>query len=191
MSIATKTGDKGKTALIGGERVSKADFRVETYGTIDELGAAMAFARSICGDEEINELTKKIQRELFLVAGSVANPNFQDAPTPYVTPEMIDHLTEEVSRIEKMEGILSDWSLPGDVSSAAAYDVARTICRRAERCVVRMDESEENVDAQIVTYLNRLSDLLWLIGRYLELKAGVDSSLRDDEHQGKRWSRAW
>src|SRR5215204_5887568 len=191
MSIATKTGDKGKTALIGGERVSKADFRVETYGTIDELGAAMGFARSICGDGQIDELTKKIQRELFLVAGSVANPHFEDAPNPYVTPEMIEHLTAEVSRIEKMEGILSDWSLPGDVSSAAAYDVARTICRRAERCVVRMNESGENVDTQIITYLNRLSDLLWLIGRYLELKAGVDSSLRDDEHQGKRWSRAW
>jgi cob(I)alamin adenosyltransferase len=191
MSIATKTGDKGKTALIGGERVSKADFRVETYGTIDELGAAMGFARSICEDREIDELTKKIQRELFLVAGSVANPHFEEAPQPYVTPGMIDHLSEEVSRIEKMEGILSDWSLPGDVSSAAAYDVARTICRRAERCVVRMNESGENVDTQIITYLNRLSDLLWLIGRFLELKAGVDSSLRGDEHQGKRWSRAW
>jgi cob(I)alamin adenosyltransferase len=191
MSIATKTGDKGKTALIGGERVSKADFRVETYGTIDELGAALGFARSICGDAGINELTKKIQRELFLVAGSVANPHFEEAPQPYVTPEMIDHLTGEVSRIEKMEGILSDWSLPGDVSSSAAYDIARTICRRAERCVVRMHESGENVDTQIITYLNRLSDLLWLIGRFLEMKAGVDSSLRDDEHQGTRWSRAW
>ncbi len=191
MSIATKTGDKGKTALIGGERVSKADFRVETYGTIDELGAAMGFARSICDNAGINELTKKIQRELFLVAGSVANPRFEEAPKPYVTPEMVDDLTAEVGRIESMEGILSDWSLPGDVSSAAAYDVARTICRRAERCVVRMHESGENVDTQIITYLNRLSDLLWLIGRYLELKAGVDSSLRDDEHKGNKWSRAW
>lgn len=191
MSIATKTGDSGETALIGGERVSKADFRVETYGTIDELGAAMGFARSICGDVEINDLTKKIQRELFLVAGSVANPRFEEAPNPYVTEEMVDHLSEEVSRIEKMDGILSDWSLPGDVSSAAAYDVARTICRRAERCVVRMNESGENVDTKIITYLNRLSDLLWLIGRLLELKAGVDSSLRDDEHKGNRWSRAW
>ncbi|MEP6901551.1 MAG: cob(I)yrinic acid a,c-diamide adenosyltransferase [Actinomycetota bacterium] len=191
MSIATKTGDKGKTALIGGERVSKADFRVETYGTIDELGAAMGFARSICGNSEINELTKNIQRELFLVAGSVANPKFEDAPKPYVVPEMIEHLTAEVDRIETMEGILSDWSLPGDVSSAAAFDIARTICRRAERCVVRMDESGENVDTSIITYLNRLSDLLWLIGRFLEMKAGVDSSLRDDEHKGNKWSRAW
>ncbi|MDQ3799740.1 MAG: cob(I)yrinic acid a,c-diamide adenosyltransferase [Acidobacteriota bacterium] len=191
-SIATKTGDKGKTALIGGGRVSKADLRVEAYGTIDELGAQMAFARSICGDEGVNELTKSIQRELFMVSGSVANPNFADAPKPYVTPEMIDRLTAEVARIEQMEGILSDWSLPGDVSSAAAFDIARTVCRRAERCVVRLQETGEAVDAQVITYLNRLSDLLWLVGRLLELQAGVDSRLRDDEqHKGNKWSRAW
>lgn len=191
MSIATKTGDKGNTALIGGERVSKADLRVEAYGTIDELGAAMGFARSICNDVEIDELTKSIQKELFLVAGSAANPKYGEAPKPYVTPDMTERLTAEVNRIEKMEGILSDWSLPGDVSSAAAYDVARTICRRAERCVVRLAESGEAVDPQIVTYLNRLSDLLWLIGRLLEMKAGVDSRLRDGEHDGNKWSRAW
>ncbi len=191
MSIATKTGDAGKTALIGGERVSKADLRVESYGTIDELGAQMGFARSICGDEEIDELTKSIQKEMFMVAGSVANPNFQDAPQPYLTTEMIDRLTAEVTRIEKMEGILSDWSLPGDVSSAAAFDVARTVCRRAERLVVRLQANGENVDSLVVTYLNRLSDLLWLVGRFLEKKAGVDSTLRDDKHEGNKWSRAW
>lgn len=191
MSIATKTGDQGQTALIGGERVSKADFRVETYGTIDELGAALGFARSICSDKDINDLSKSIQKELFLVAGSVANPKFDEAPKTYVTDEMIDRLSSEVTRIETMEGILSDWSLTGDVSSAAAYDIARTMCRRAERCVVRMFEEGESVDVKVVTYLNRLSDLLWLIGRYLELKAGVDSRLRDDEHAGQRWSRAW
>ena len=191
MSIATTTGDKGKTALIGGERVSKSDLRVESYGTIDELGAAIGFARSICEDAEINELAKSVQRDLFLVAGSVANPNFEDAPKPYLTPEMIERLTAEVHRIEKIEGILSDWSLPGDVASAAAFDVARTVCRRAERCVVRLQENGEPVDAQAVTYLNRLSDLLWLVGRLLELKAGVDSRLRDDENAGKKWSRAW
>ncbi|HLL99877.1 MAG TPA: cob(I)yrinic acid a,c-diamide adenosyltransferase [Pyrinomonadaceae bacterium] len=191
MSIATKTGDKGKTALIGGERVSKANLRVEAYGTIDELGAQMAFARSICGSDEIDELTKSIQRELFMVSGSLANPDFSDAPKPYVTPEMIDRLTAEVARIEKMEGILADWSLPGEVSSAAAFDIARTVCRRAERSVVRLQETGETVDAQVVTYLNRLSDLLWLIGRFLELKAGVDSRLRDEEHEGNKWSRAW
>lgn len=191
MSIATKAGDRGKTTLIGGERVSKADLRVEAYGTIDELGAQMAFARSICGDAEINELTKSIQRELFMVSGSLANPNFADAPKPYLTPEMINRLTTEVTRIEKMEGILTDWSLPGDFAAAAAFDIARTVCRRAERCVVRLQETGEAVDAQVITYLNRLSDLLWLVGRLLELQAGVDSRLRDDEHQGNKWSRAW
>ncbi|MFN2390719.1 MAG: cob(I)yrinic acid a,c-diamide adenosyltransferase [Pyrinomonadaceae bacterium] len=191
MSIATKAGDNGRTALVGGDRVSKADLRVEAYGTIDELGAALGFARSICEDEQTNELTKSIQRELFLVAGSVANPNFADAPKPYLTPKMIEQLTAEVDRIEKTEGILSDWSLPGDVASAAAFDVARTMCRRAERCVVRIAEMGETVDRQVITYLNRLSDLLWLIGRLLEMKAGVDSRLRDDEHAGNKWSRAW
>ncbi|HEY0051150.1 MAG TPA: cob(I)yrinic acid a,c-diamide adenosyltransferase [Pyrinomonadaceae bacterium] len=191
MSIATKAGDRGKTALIGGERVSKADLRVEAYGTIDELGAQMAFARSICGDAGIDELTKSIQRELFMVSGSLANPNFADAPKPYLTPEMINRLTTEVTRIEKMEGILTDWSLPGDVAAAAAFDIARTVCRRAERCVVRLQETGETVDAQVITYLNRLSDLLWLVGRLLELQAGVDSRLRDDEHEGNKWSRAW
>ncbi|MCA1622941.1 MAG: ATP:cob(I)alamin adenosyltransferase [Acidobacteria bacterium] len=96
-----------------------------------------------------------------------------------------------MDRIEKTEGILSDWSLPGDVASAAAFDVARTMCRRAERCVVRIAEMGETVDRQVITYLNRLSDLLWLIGRLLEMKAGVDSRLRDDEHAGNKWSRAW
>lgn len=185
------SGDKGKTALIGGERVSKADLRVEAYGTIDELGAAMGLARSISGDAEVNELTKNIQRELFMVAGSVANPQYEEATKPYVTPDMIERLTAEVYRIEQMEGILSDWSLPGDVSSAAAFDVARTICRRAERCTVRLLEANETVDAQVITYLNRLSDLLWLFGRLLEFKAGVDSRLRDEEHAGNKWSRAW
>lgn len=191
MSIATKAGDKGKTALIGGERVSKADIRVEAYGTIDELGAQMGFARSICADEEINELVKSIQKEMFMVAGSVANPNYAAAPKPYMNQEMIDRLTAEVGRIEQMENILSDWSLPGDVSSAAAFDIARTVCRRAERGVVRLEESGEAVDPLVVTYLNRLSDLLWLVGRFLEKKAGVDSSLRDEEHQGNKWTRAW
>lgn len=191
MSIATKTGDAGKTALIGGERVSKADLRVEAYGTIDELGAQMGFARSISGDTEVDGLTKSIQKELFLVAGSVANPNFEDAPKPYMSIEMIDRLTAEVARIEKLEGILSDWSLPGDISAAAAFDVARTVCRRAERLVVRLQENGETVDSLVITYLNRLSDLLWLVGRYLEMKAGVDSTLRDDEHKGNKWTRAW
>jgi cob(I)alamin adenosyltransferase len=192
MSIATKHGDGGETGLIGGGRVSKADARVEAYGTIDELVSAMGFARSICGDAEVRELTKTIQRELFTVAGSVANPSSEEAaPVTYVTPEMVEALTAHVNRIESLEGILSDWSLPGEHAAAAAYDVARTVCRRAERCVVRLAEGGEPVNEHVVPYLNRLSDLLWLTGRLLELRSGVDARLRGDEDGGPRWSRAW
>lgn len=191
MSIATKRGDKGDTALIGGERVSKADLRVEAYGTIDELGSTLGFARSICADAEVNDLVKEIQRELFNVSASVASPLGSRKEPPDITTAMLQRLTDEVHRIENMEGILSDWALPGDHAAAAAFDVARTVCRRAERCVVRLQEAGEDVNADVVIYLNRLSDLIWLLGRLLELRAGVDSHLRDEDHKGARWSRAW
>src|SRR5437763_546666 len=172
MSIATKHGDKGETGLIGGGRVSKADMRVEAYGTVDELGAAMGFARSICEDAEVRELTKAIQRELFTVAGAIASPaGGAESPTTYVTPEMVETLTAHVNRIEATEGILSDWSLPGEHAAAAAYDVARTFCRRAERAVVRLSVSVGEVSPQVAPYLHRLSDLLWLLSRLLELRA--------------------
>src|ERR687883_105252 len=141
MSIATKHGDRGETGLIGGARVSKADARVEAYGTIDELGAALGFARSICADEEVRELTVQIQRELFAVSGAVANPQAASREPPYITDAMIETLTAHVHRIEATEGIISDWSLPGEHAAAASYDLARTICRRAERAVVRLAET--------------------------------------------------
>jgi cob(I)alamin adenosyltransferase len=192
MSIATKHGDKGDTGLIGGARVSKADVRVEAYGTVDELGAALGFARSICEDDEVRELAKSIQRELFTVAGAIASPEGgRESKTTYVTAEMVESLTSHVNRIEATEGILSDWSLPGEHAAAAAFDLARTVCRRAERCVVRLAETGVEVSEQVVPYLNRLSDLIWLMGRLLELRAGLDTRLRDDEHKGPRWSRAW
>lgn len=192
MSIATKHGDGGDTGLIGGARVSKADLRVEAYGTVDELGAAMGFARSICEDAEVRDLTKSIQRELFTVAGAIASPaGGQESKTTYVTDEMVGALTAHVNRIEATPGLLSDWSLPGDHAAAAAYDVARTICRRAERAVVRLAETGVEINPHVVPYLNRLSDLLWLMGRLLELRAGIDTRLRDEEHKGPRWSRAW
>ena len=129
---------------------------------------------------------------MFVVAGAIASPaGGRESETTYVTPEMVETLTAHVNRIESFEGILSDWSLPGEHAAAAAYDVARTVCRRAERCVVRLQESGEEVNPHVVPYLNRLSDLLWLMGRLLELRAGVDAKLRDSGHEGPRWSRAW
>jgi cob(I)alamin adenosyltransferase len=189
MSISTKGGDKGETSLAGGTRVSKASFRVEAYGAIDELISSIGFARSICDDQEIAELAKNIQRELFLVSSAVATTPEKDVPE--IANSLVDSLTEHVHRIEKMEGILSDWSIPGEVTTSAAFDVVRTVCRRAERDVVRLIESGEKIQPNVLAYLNRLSDLLWLFGRLIELRSGADASLRTDKNSGKRWSRAW
>jgi cob(I)alamin adenosyltransferase len=190
-SIATKHGDKGETGLVGGVRVSKGSLRVEAYGNVDELNSCMGFARSICLDEEIRESTKQIQRELFQLGAALATPSSPANKTIPVTEEMVDSLTAQVHRIEAIEGVLSDWSLPGEHDAAAAYDVARTVCRRAERGVVRMIEAGQTASPNVLPYLNRLSDLLWLFGRLLEFRAGVNAALRGDEHTGPRWSKAW
>lgn len=191
MSIATELGDSGQTSLIGGVRVSKADLRVETYGTVDELNSVLGFARSICHNAEIKEWTEEIQRTLFRLGGNLATPPDSKGQPPVVNKKDVDRLTELVHKIEATEGLLSDWSLPGAHPEAAAYEMARTICRRAERTVVRLIEAGGKVDPNVVAYLNRLSDLIWLFGRLLEVQAGVDSRLRDEQHPGGRFSRAW
>jgi cob(I)alamin adenosyltransferase len=182
MSIATKRGDRGQTSLIGGSRVRKSDLRVETYGTIDELGAQMGFARSICDDAEVQEIIKEIQKELFHVNSVIATvPDGKRTP-PEVTQEMIDALTAQVDRIEAMEDVVDDWSLPGEHAAAASLDVARTVCRRGERCLVRLMEHDERpLLLNVVAYVNRLSDLLWLLGRLLEVRTGINSRLRSKE----------
>jgi cob(I)alamin adenosyltransferase len=185
MSISTKTGDSGETGLIGGTRVSKGDLRVEAYGSIDELGSVLGFARSICGNEKIREATKLIQKELFTVSASLTGGESG------LDQEMVDSLTRQVNEIESMPGILGDWALPGENTVAAAYDVARTVCRRAERVIVRLHDEGGAVDARAMAYVNRLSDLLWLFSRLVEKEAGVDSRLRNGEKGGPNWSRAW
>ena len=191
MSIATKGGDRGQTSLVGGMRVSKADLRVEAYGAIDELNASLGFARSICTNTEISSWTLDIQKSLFRVGSALASPSGGEADRATLSAEDVDNLTNLVHLIEAKEGILSDWSLPGAHTGAAAFEVARTVCRRAERSIVRLMESGSEVQANILPYINRLSDLLWLFGRMLELESGVDSRLRDGEHKGPRWSKAW
>ncbi|HSF16292.1 MAG TPA: cob(I)yrinic acid a,c-diamide adenosyltransferase [Vicinamibacteria bacterium] len=180
MSISTKRGDKGETALVRGGRVSKADLRIEAYGALDELGSVMGFARSICPNERVREATKSIQKELFHVSASLEKG---------LTAETVDRLTKQVEEIENIEGIVGDWALPGESTASAAYDIARTVCRRAERVLVRLRESGEKVDQNVLAYVNRLSDLLWLFGRLVEKDAGIDSRLR--EGGGPNWSRAW
>jgi cob(I)alamin adenosyltransferase len=191
-SISTTRGDGGQTGLAGGVRVSKSSVRVEAYGTIDELNSALGFARSICDDREIVELARSVQQDLFKVGSALATPPQSPKPEVPIEAPMVERLTIEVHRIEAMEGVLSDWSISGEQTAAAAFDMARTICRRAERAIVRLAESGETVQPGILAYVNRLSDLLWLFGRKQERDAGVSGSLRAGTGKsGNRFSRAW
>ena len=186
MSIATKSGDTGRTALGSGARVSKADARVEAYGTVDELGAQLALARALCAHDQAGSIAKTIQRDLFAVAEALASSEQKS-----LDPSRLEEITADVHRIERQDGILIDWALAGEHAGAAAFDVARTVCRRAERVVVRLRDDGGEVDASVISYLNRLSDLLWLLGRLVERDAGVDARLRRGDDGGSRWSKAW
>jgi cob(I)alamin adenosyltransferase len=187
MSIATRGGDGGQTSLIGGRRVSKGDLRVEVYGTVDELIAQIGLARALGGHEALGALARDIQKELFAVSSAVAD----DTGAACLEPSRTEALTAHVHRIEAMEGILGDWAVPGDHVGGAAFDVARTVCRRAERAAVRLRDSGATLEANVIPYLNRLADLLWLMGRQAERDAGVDASLRDPSQPARPWSKAW
>ena len=191
-SISTTRGDGGETGLAGNIRTSKASLRVDACGNVDELNSTLGFARSICDDAEIVEIVASVQRDLFQVGSSLATPPQASKPQVVVEPELVDRLTAHVHRFEAIDGVLGDWSLPGALPVSAAFDVARTVCRRAERGVVRLVEAGEPVQPAIVPYLNRLSDLLWIVGRKLEHDAGVTGSLRATTGKaGNRFSRAW
>ncbi len=191
MSISTKRGDGGQTGLAGGIRVSKANVRVEAYGSVDELNTVLGFARSICEDAEIVGWVETLQRTLFRLGSALATPPNSKKVPPVISAEDVEFVTSLVHKTEAIEGILADWSLPGAHTQSAAFEMARTVCRRAERNTVRLVEAGEVVKEEILAYLNRLSDLLWLLARRIEHSAGVDARLRDESHGGPRWSRAW
>jgi cob(I)alamin adenosyltransferase len=190
-SIATRRGDAGDTRLGGGVHISKGDLRVEAYGAIDELNTVIGFARSCCDDRDVADFTRLIQRELFVVGSAVSTKLGSKQPIPAVTGEMVKRLDALVERLEAEPAVLLDWSIPGEFRESAAFDVARTVCRRAERAVTRYVTSGGLVQPTVLSYLNRLSDVLWLSARVIEARAGIDARLRDALHAGPPWSRAW
>jgi cob(I)alamin adenosyltransferase len=149
----------------------------------------MGFARATCQDEEIRTLTKELQRELFKVGSAIATPAESRKPVPEIPDAMVERLTSEVQRLEAMPGVIGDWTIPGEDPCSAAFDVARTICRRVERLVVGLIESGIPIQPSVLAYINRLSDLLWLFSRVIECRQGLDAKLRTND--GPRWSRAW
>ena len=191
MTFSTTRGDPGQTGLAGGIRVSKADLRVEAYGTVDELNTVLGFARSMCSNTQIATWTETIQRTLFRLGSALATPPESKKQPPVISPEDVAMLTDLVHQMEATEGILSDWSLPGAHPESAAYEVARTVCRRAERASVRFVENGGVVKPEILAFLNRLSDVIWLFGRLIEFNAGIEARLRPEDKTGPKWSRAW
>ncbi|MEI7821074.1 MAG: cob(I)yrinic acid a,c-diamide adenosyltransferase [Verrucomicrobiota bacterium] len=179
MSIATKTGDAGTTALMFNRRVSKSDIRVATYGACDELNVAIGMARAWNDDAFITQPLEDIQKELVTLMGELAvaeddRARYVEKGYKLVGPEMAARLTALVDDLEKNHKIsFKHWATPGSTKGSAMLDGMRVACRRAERAVCMMREAGFPVSDAIVHYLNRLSDLAWLYARYVETKAGV------------------
>jgi len=176
MSIATKTGDNGTTALMYGRRVQKTDPRVEAYGTVDELNAALGMVRANVKEPFIVDPIFSIQKELVILMGELAvlpgdRGRYEKSGQEFVTAAMVDRLTALVDDIEKNHKVsFKHWATPGATQGSAALDMARTVCRRAERRVAGLAEKEIAVNPEIIRYLNRLSDLCWLYARWIETK---------------------
>jgi cob(I)alamin adenosyltransferase len=178
MSIATKTGDSGTTGLMYGHRVPKNHPRVEACGTLDELNSALGLARATAEHDFVRENLLEIQKSLVDVMGEVGVqkedlPRYAKDGFKLVTPEFTAKLDALVKEIESQNVSFKGWATPGANLNSAALDMARTVCRRAERRVCALKESDELSNAEIVIYLNRLSDLLWLFARWVETKSGA------------------
>lgn len=178
MSIVTKTGDGGTTALMYGRRVPKNHPRVETCGALDELNSALGLARAAATEKFIGENLFWIQKSLVDVMGEVGVlpedlPRYTNDGYKLVTPELTAKLEVLVKEIESQNISFKGWATPGATQSSAALDLARTVCRRAERRVCALKDLDEPVNAEIIIYLNRLSDLLWLFARWAESRPGL------------------
>lgn len=164
MSISTKKGDKGQTSLWSGERVNKDNIRVESYGTIDELNSHLGEAKHYVKSVRIKNIIIDIQNDLFKVAGTLASKE-----KLYVSPiekKDVDKLNGIVESLESKMN-LKGFVIPGNTLSSAKIDVCRTISRRAERRIITLSNNE-NVDLELRKYVNRLSDVLFLLARYEE-----------------------
>jgi cob(I)alamin adenosyltransferase len=173
MSIATKTGDGGTTGLMYGHRVPKNHPRVEACGAIDELNSALGLARATAMEGFISENLFLIQKDLIALMGEVGVltedlPRYVKGGFSLVTSEMTAKLDALVEKIEAQNVSFKGWATPGATQHSAALDMARTICRRAERRVFDLQSAGELPNAEILIFLNRLSDLLWLFARWVE-----------------------
>ena len=182
MKIYTKTGDHGQTSLVGGQRVSKCCERLESYGTIDELNSQLGLLATYCTDKRDEEFLIAVQGTLFVVGGYLATDNSQREVRTgnIVTPEMVAEVEAEIDRIDGMLPPIKLFILPGGCRAAAVAHVCRCVCRRAERCILRLVECGAEVDENAIAYVNRLSDYLFILARKLNF---------DENHPEIIWRR--
>lgn len=180
MSIATKTGDDGTTGLMYGRRVPKTDPRIAANGAVDELNAALGMVRATVAESFVTDSVLAIQKELVLLMGELAvltedRERYLAGGFHFVGEAMVDVLTARIDDLEKNHKIsYRGWATPGATLGSANLDVARTVCRRAERHVAALAESGAAVNGEILRYLNRLSDLCWLWARWVETRANPE-----------------
>ena len=170
--LYTRTGDDGGTGLLYGGRVSKSDPRVETYGAVDEANSALGLARALAQDDRTRSVLLKVQRELFTVAAELATaPEVYDTFKSHfkpVTAEMTQDLEHTIDALKEDVQLPSAFIIPGASPASAALDVARTVLRRAERSVVALKEAGALANDEDLRYINRLSDLLFILARYAD-----------------------
>lgn len=177
MKIYTRTGDDGSTGLIGGQRISKADSRIECYGTIDELNAAIGLA-AVGADQSLLAMLRAIQNELFVIGSLLATPRDGKLPQkvelPKLAPDSIQRLESQIDSAEAGLPALRNFILPGGCEVSARLHLARTICRRSERLAVALAQAAlGSIDPILLQYLNRLSDWLFVHARLANQQAGV------------------
>jgi cob(I)alamin adenosyltransferase len=172
--VTTGTGDSGYTGLLGEQRVPKYDPRPDTFGTVDEATSALGLARATTQDQKVKDIIYQIQQELYLLMGELATP-----------PENYEKMglrmtSEHVQRLEQVEETLkgeveipNKFIIPGDTPDGAALDLARTVIRRAERMTVKLLHDGVIQNDEVVRYLNRLSDLIFILARYVEVKSSL------------------
>ena len=171
--IYTRRGDDGSTGLFGGPRVRKDDLRVSAYGDVDELNSSLGVAREEVPEGDLRSLIDVLQSELFTLGAQLATPDPEAAPkeVPRITPQQVERLEREIDRLTEQLPPMKNFILPGGSRAGAALHFSRTVCRRAERKVVELAEGAP-VPQEVLAYLNRLSDLLFVMARAANLRAG-------------------
>ena len=176
MKIYTKTGDKGKTSLFGGTRVNKFNLRIEAYGNVDELNSYIGLIRDQKIDKNTFNVLVKIQNELFTLGSMLATPKEKEIKRdgkerlniPKIVLDDIEFLEKEMDNMNEDLPAMTNFVLPGGHTTVSYCHIARTVCRRAERITVNLS-TEEDIDTIIVSYLNRLSDYLFVLARKLTI----------------------